>query len=87
MLISFFQQDLVPAHTAKSTKSWLNDHAVVVLVVEGHCQINLGFHTPSAVQVPSIEYMCSKLTYFPEGQQFTKNVFFIALMKHSIFLR
>ncbi len=21
-----FQQDLAPAHTAKSTKSWLNDH-------------------------------------------------------------
>ncbi len=26
-----FQQDLAPAHTAKSTKSWLNDHGVVVL--------------------------------------------------------
>ncbi len=26
-----FQQDLAPAHTAKSTKSWLNDHAVGVL--------------------------------------------------------
>ncbi len=26
-----FQQDLAPAHTAKSTKSWLNDHAVSVL--------------------------------------------------------
>ncbi len=23
-----FQQDLAPAHTAKSTKSWLNDHGV-----------------------------------------------------------
>ncbi len=31
MLISFFQQDLVPAHAAKSTKSWLNDHGVGVL--------------------------------------------------------
>ncbi len=31
MLISFFQQDLAPAHTAKSTKSWLNDHGVGVL--------------------------------------------------------
>ncbi len=27
----FFQQDLAPAHTAKSTKSWLNDHGVGVL--------------------------------------------------------
>ncbi len=25
-----FQQDLVPAHTAKSTKNWLNDHGVNV---------------------------------------------------------
>ncbi len=28
-----FQQDLAPAHTAKSTKSWLNDHGVGVLDV------------------------------------------------------
>ncbi len=26
-----FQQYLAPAHTAKSTKSWLNDHGIVVL--------------------------------------------------------
>ncbi len=26
-----FQQDLAPAHTAKSTKTWLNDHVVGVL--------------------------------------------------------
>ncbi len=26
-----FQQDLAPAHTAKGTKSWFNDHAVTVL--------------------------------------------------------
>ncbi len=26
-----FQQDLAPAHTAKSTKSWLNDQGVGVL--------------------------------------------------------
>ncbi len=26
-----FQQDLAPVHTAKSTRSWLNDHGVGVL--------------------------------------------------------
>ncbi len=26
-----FQQDLAPAHTAKSTESWLNDHVLVCL--------------------------------------------------------
>ncbi len=26
-----FQQDLAPVHTAKSTKSWLNEHGVVCL--------------------------------------------------------
>ncbi len=26
-----FQQDLAPAHSAKGTKSWFNDHAVTVL--------------------------------------------------------
>ncbi len=26
-----FQQDLEPAHTAKGTKSWFNDHGVTVL--------------------------------------------------------
>ncbi len=29
--VFIFQQDLAPAHTAKSTKSWLNDHGVGVL--------------------------------------------------------
>ncbi len=27
----FFQQDLAPAHTAKGTKSWFNDHSVTVI--------------------------------------------------------
>ncbi len=26
-----FQQDLAPAHTAKGTRSWFNDHGVTVL--------------------------------------------------------
>lgn len=26
-----FQQDLAPAHTAKSTKTWFNDHGITVL--------------------------------------------------------
>ncbi len=29
--------------------------------------------------LPSIEYIYSKLTYFPEGQQFTKNIFLLVL--------
>ncbi len=35
---------------------------------------------------PTIEYIYSKLTYFPEGQQLTKNVF-IGLMNYSNLLR
>ncbi len=69
---------------------------------EGRCQRNLGFHTTSAVPqtdhshatpgyknepLPSIEYISSKWTYFPEGQQFTKNIFCIGLMKYSNLLR
>ncbi len=37
--------------------------------------------------LPSIEYIYSKLTYFPEGQQFTKKNCFIGLMKYSNLLR
>ncbi len=37
-----FQQDLAPAHTAKGTKSWFNDHGVTVLDCHresmGYCQ-------------------------------------------------
>ncbi len=30
-----FQQDLAPTHTAKSTKSWLNDHGMVLVCLTG----------------------------------------------------
>ncbi len=133
-----FQQDLAPAHTAKGTKSWFNDHGVTVLdwpanspdlnpienlwgivkrkmkdtrpnnadelkatVKETWASIppqqchKLITSMPRRIEavikakgaLPSIEYIYSKLTYFPEGQQFTKNVFFIGLMKYSNLLR
>ncbi len=59
-----FQQDLAPAHTAKSTKSWLNDHGVCVLDwpwAEGHCQRILGFHTTSAV--PQTDHLHATLNW------------------------
>ncbi len=31
MLISFSSKDLAPAHSAKGTKSWFNDHGFTVL--------------------------------------------------------
>ncbi len=31
-----FKQDLAPAHTAKGTKSWFNDHGVTVLDWPAH---------------------------------------------------
>ncbi len=122
-----FQQDLAPAHTAKGTKSWFNDHGVTVLdwpanspdlnpienlsgivkrkmrdtrpnnadelkatVKETWASIppqqchKLITSMPRRIEavikqkepLPSIAYIYSKLTYFPEGQQFTKNVFF-----------
>ncbi len=133
-----FQQDLAPAHTAKGTKSWFNDHGVTVLdwpanspdlnpienlwgivkrkmrdtrpnnadelkatVKETWASIppqqchKLITSMPRRIEavikakepLPSIEYIYSKWTYFPEGQQFTKNVFFIGLMKYSNLLR
>ncbi len=134
-----FQQDLAPAHTAKSTKRWLNDHGVGVLdwpanssdlnpienlrgivkrkmrnkrpknaaelkasVKETWASIppqqchKLITSMPRRIEavvikanepLPSIEYIYSKWTYFPEGQQFTKMFFFIGLMKYSNLLR
>ncbi len=125
-----FQQDLAPAHTAKGTKSWFNDHGVTVLdwpanspdlnpienlwgivkrkmrdtrpnnadelkaaIKETWASIppqqchKLITSMPRRIEavikakepLPSIEYIYSKLTYFPEGQQFTKNVFLLVL--------
>ncbi len=42
-----FQQDLAPAHTAKSTKSWLNDHGVGVL--------DWSANSPDLIKLPIIE--------------------------------
>ncbi len=132
-----FQQDLAPAHTAKSTKSWLNDHSVGVLdwpanspdlnpidnlwsIVKRKMRNKrpknadelkatvknpgLPYHLSSATNwsppchaelrqllkqkepLTSIEYIYNKLTYFPEGQQFTKKKY-IGYMKYSNLLR
>ncbi len=80
-----FQQDLAPAHTAKSTKSWLRPWCWCVWLAsklfrsesyqeenekqeikkcrwaEGHCQINLGFHTTSAV--PQTDHLHATLNW------------------------
>ncbi len=79
-----FQQDLAHAHTAKSTKNWLNDHGVGVLEWPANSP-DLNPIEP----LPSIEYIYSKLTYFPEGQQFTILFIFLffCLMKYSNLLR
>ncbi len=50
------------------------------------------FHSHLCSYLPRVPILVedtvySKLTYFPEGQQLTKNVFFIGLMKHSNLLR
>ncbi len=126
-----FQQDLAPAHTAKGTKNWFNDHGVTVLdwpanspdlnpienlwgivkrkmrdtrpnnadelkatVKETWASIppqqchKLITSMPRRIEavikakepLPSIEYIYSKWTYFPEVQQFTKNVFFLLVL-------
>ncbi len=36
--------------------------------------------TKQKESLPSIEYIYSKLTYFPEGQQFTKNILFLLVL-------
>ncbi len=32
-----FKQDLAPAHTAKGTKSWFNDHVLLCLIGQQTC--------------------------------------------------
>ncbi len=39
-----FQLDLAPAHTAKNTKSWLNDHGVGVLDWPANSPVSMGYY-------------------------------------------
>ncbi len=61
-----FQQDLAPAHTAKGTKSWFNDHGVTVLDWPANspdlnpieqCFPNLSWRTPCPASFVCLPYL------------------------------
>ncbi len=72
-----FQQDLAPAHTAKGTKSWLNDHGCAWLasklawpephrVSMGYCQEEDEIHQTQQCRWPEGRYQATWASITPE---------------------
>ncbi len=65
-----FQQDLAPAHTAKGTKSWFNDHGVTVLDCHresmGYCQEEDERHQTQQCRWPEGRYQSNLGFITPE---------------------
>ncbi len=54
-----FQEDLAPAHTAKGTKGWFNDHGVTVLDWPANtCMLPEGSPMPNRSELRSQTNMC-----------------------------
>ncbi len=70
--------------TVKET--WASYHLSSATNWSPQCHAKLRQELKQKKPLPSIEYIYSKWTYFPEGQQFTFFVF-IDLMKYSNLLR
>ncbi len=66
--------------TVKETWAFIPPQQCHKLITSMPCRIEAVIKAKEPL--PSIEYIYSKWTYFPEGQQFTKKKKFIGLMKY-----